>query len=143
MRQTKALLKAKKPMRNCGDCKCVTLQAWRCMDELCNCGDWWSQPTPDVPVTSIWEPSANSLEIIEGRIDTSITFSYSPADATNVFRDVTVSSADESVAKTMIDSAENWTAVLYVIWEGVWDTELTITTGDITYHVDVTVTPAP
>lgn len=39
MRQIKALLKARKPMRNCWECKCVTLQAWRCMDELCNCGE--------------------------------------------------------------------------------------------------------
>lgn len=39
MRALKTLLRAKKTMRNCNDCKCITLNAWKCMEELCNCGD--------------------------------------------------------------------------------------------------------
>jgi hypothetical protein len=39
MRQLKNLMKAKKPMWRCGECKCVTLQCWRNNDEFCNCGD--------------------------------------------------------------------------------------------------------
>lgn len=37
MRQLKNLMKAKKPMWRCGECKCVTLQAWKCADEFCGC----------------------------------------------------------------------------------------------------------
>lgn len=39
MRQLKNLMKAKKPMWRCGECKCVTLQCWRDNDEFCNCGE--------------------------------------------------------------------------------------------------------
>ena len=45
MRQLKNLMKAKKPMWRCGECKCVTLQAWKCADELCGCGEWENSPT--------------------------------------------------------------------------------------------------
>lgn len=38
MRQLKNFMKAKKPMWNCGECKCITLQCWRENDEFCNCG---------------------------------------------------------------------------------------------------------
>lgn len=37
-RSLKNLMKAKKPMWRCGECKCVTLQCWRDNDEFCNCG---------------------------------------------------------------------------------------------------------
>ena len=39
MRAIKNLMRAKKPMRNCWECKCITLNARRCADEFCNCGD--------------------------------------------------------------------------------------------------------
>lgn len=45
MRQLKNLMKAKKPMWRCGECKCVTLQAWKCADEFCGCGEWENSPT--------------------------------------------------------------------------------------------------
>ena len=38
MRQIKEALKAKKPMRRCGECECLTLAARRCNDAFCNCG---------------------------------------------------------------------------------------------------------
>lgn len=39
MRQLKTFMKAKKPMWNCGECKCITLACWRNSDEFCNCWD--------------------------------------------------------------------------------------------------------
>ena len=39
MRAIKNFMRAKKPMWNCGECKCITLACWRNSDEFCNCGD--------------------------------------------------------------------------------------------------------
>jgi hypothetical protein len=51
MRQLKNFMKAKKPMWNCGECKCITLQCWRENDEFCNCGENVTPPVPPVPPT--------------------------------------------------------------------------------------------
>lgn len=39
MRQLKSALKSRKNMRNCQERKCILLGLWRCMDELCGCGE--------------------------------------------------------------------------------------------------------
>lgn len=39
MRQMKQFLKQKKGLWRCGDCKCLTLMSYKCLDELCRCGE--------------------------------------------------------------------------------------------------------
>lgn len=39
MRQLKNFLNQKKGMWKCGECKCLTLNARRCSDEFCGCGE--------------------------------------------------------------------------------------------------------
>lgn len=55
MRQLKNFMKAKKPMWNCGECKCITLQCWRENDEYCDCGDYSAEEnvTPVEPVEPV------------------------------------------------------------------------------------------
>lgn len=79
MRQIKNLMRAKKPMWRCGECKCVTLQAWRCADELCNCGD-----------ATIWDMREYALD----------WFATSP-----LLENVTDSDAVMADAQTIIDWA--------------------------------------
>lgn len=38
-RTLKTFLKQKKGMWKCGECKCLTLNVWRCSDEFCGCGE--------------------------------------------------------------------------------------------------------
>lgn len=73
MRQLKNFMKAKKPMWNCGECKCITLQCWRDNDEFCNCGENVTPPTPPTPTTYTvsfscspelgWTTSISELEV--------------------------------------------------------------------------------
>lgn len=80
MRQLKALMKAKKPMWRCGECKCITLQCWRENDEFCNCGESVTPPTPPTPTTytvtitsndtDMWNVDIEELIVEEG---TSVT----------------------------------------------------------------------
>lgn len=76
MRQIKNFMEAKRPMWNCNECKCITMQCWKENGELCNCGtssegfgveyafkDWdgkilkkwsieeWATPTPPADPT--------------------------------------------------------------------------------------------
>lgn len=44
MRQIKNYLRSKRTMWNCQEPVCATLNAWKCMNEFCNCGD-----------TTIWD----------------------------------------------------------------------------------------
>ena len=62
MRQLKNFMKAKKPMWNCGECKCITLQCWRENDEFCNCGENVTPPTPPTPTTHTITFTANPIE---------------------------------------------------------------------------------
>lgn len=39
MRQIKEYLRSKRTMWNCQEPACATLNAWKCMNEFCNCGD--------------------------------------------------------------------------------------------------------
>lgn len=56
MRQIKNFMEAKRPMWNCNECKCITMQCWKESEAFCGCGDngwsgrlsnkvsiWWSQ----------------------------------------------------------------------------------------------------
>lgn len=45
MRQIKNYLRSKRTMWNCQEPVCVTLQAWKCANELCGCGEWENSPT--------------------------------------------------------------------------------------------------
>lgn len=83
MRQLKAFMKAKKPMRNCGKCECLTLKCWRENDEFCNCGDG-GQPGPvgPVPVETISSLSTESVYVGIWQT-TTITLNYAPANANN------------------------------------------------------------
>lgn len=56
MRQIKNFMEAKRPMWNCNECKCITMQCWKESEAFCGCGDngwgsglsnkvsiWWNQ----------------------------------------------------------------------------------------------------
>lgn len=96
-------MKAKKPMRRCWDCKCVTLQARKCADELCNCGESWGQDTITVTfaidpqwmgyvldgdreteVTNITIPTGTTVQVQRGQ-DTSIQFDDPEGNHTEYF----------------------------------------------------------
>lgn len=49
MRQIKNFMEAKRPMWNCNECKCITMQCWKESEAFCGCGDngwggWDLQP---------------------------------------------------------------------------------------------------
>lgn len=49
MRQIKNFMEAKRPMWNCNECKCITMQCWKESEAFCGCGDngwggWVLQP---------------------------------------------------------------------------------------------------
>ena len=41
MRQIKNFMEAKRPMWNCNECKCITMQCWKESEAFCGCGEWW------------------------------------------------------------------------------------------------------
>lgn len=112
--------------------------------------DWTN--TYQIPVTSqwthvstIWQPSQNSITLTEGAEDTSISFSYSPSDAYSIESDINVSSSDENVATVEIDDFSAWNGVLRISAGIPWPATLTYELADDptqTYNISVTVTAA-
>ena len=222
MRAIKNLMKAKRPMWRCGECKCITLNAWRCADEFCNCGEEttpapvtytvtfqsndiamgsvsveeitvnsgteisvadnvlvigentitavaesgdrfvrWTTNGWNLPETVTWNmtivanfevyvsietisaPSVNSLSMVEWTSDTSITFTYTPTDATNVIGDIQIFSSDTDVARVMIESFSNGTATIHIDWDSYWTATITYYYELFSYTIDVTVTMSP
>lgn len=45
MRQIKNFMEAKRPMWNCNECKCITMQCWKENEAFCGCGEWENSPT--------------------------------------------------------------------------------------------------
>lgn len=144
MRQLKTFMRnRKKEMLACGPCECRTLQCWRYANENCGCGESPTPPVPEVHVESIWQPSVDYIEIVEWDYDITTTFTYSPADAHNPIGDILVSSDNESVASVMIETAEDGHATLHITWVAAWDAIVTLTWGDVTYHIDVKILQRP
>lgn len=114
--------------------------------------DWTN--TYQIPVTSqwthvstIWQPSQNSITLTEGAEDTSISFSYSPLAAHQIDYDINVSSSDDNVATAWIDVDESvaWNGVLKIGVGVPWTATLTYELADDptqTYNISVTVTAA-
>ena len=46
MRQIKNFMEAKRPMWNCNECKCITMQCWKESEAFCGCGEWGSPLPP-------------------------------------------------------------------------------------------------
>lgn len=96
-----------------------------------------------VPITAIDAPSEDTLTLVEGTSDTSITFTYDPVDATHVIADVTITSDDEDVARAMIEDFDNGVATLHIDWASAGNATVTYSFGVASYDIDVTVTQSP
>ena len=69
-------MKAKKPMWNCGECKCITLQCRRNNDDFCSCD--WGSSSPKVT----WdEDRYNDSRWLEGT-NPVFWFTINPANTT-------------------------------------------------------------
>ena len=96
-----------------------------------------------IPIQWIDAPSQASIMIIEGPADESITFTYSPADATHVIADVQITSSDPEVATAIISNASNGVATLRIYWVGHWQAIITYFYELASYEIEVNVSPAP
>ena len=57
MRQIKKFMEAKRPMWNCNECKCVTIQCWKENDAFCGCGESaWPSFSNKTSYTPIYFP---------------------------------------------------------------------------------------
>ena len=66
MRQIKNFMEAKRPMWNCNECKCITMQCWKESEAFCGCGEWGSPLPPlENAIEATSESSAYILTIDE------------------------------------------------------------------------------
>ena len=93
------------------------------------------------PITSVSNLSANSVSIVEGQQDSTITFDYLPVDA-NDDSTVTFVYSDDTVTSADITWGGTWTATLTIDWLAVGTSRISIYVGwvDSGLYIDVTVT---
>lgn len=142
MRQIKKFMEAKRPMWNCNECKCITIQCWKENDAFCGCGEWGS-PLPPLhnEIHQITENSAatfgenNSKNFIEISIETDLetgdsrVFTYPHwvfADERYVMQewytvwDDTIGMMDTEAVKKVIYNYNKWPSKIFEVLNEVY-----------------------
>lgn len=131
MRQLKNLMKAKKPMWRCGECKCVTLQAWKCADELCGCVDNSNAVTP-TPTPTTYTVTIASNDATMWTVDeSSLIVEYWTAISEND-NVLTIDTVNVTATAEAWYSFSNWA-------DGDWNALPATITWDITIIANFTV----